>query len=728
MKKKLLISLFLVAIVFTLPSTTVFAEGEDIPRLSEKYPDNRYDLMTYADDKWYQWAQKTGTAAIAGIKNLLWNINVIIANITLMVIYQLFSLDVVALTKDSIMEIASGTAGSLVGNLGTFALAIASIGIVIRAYIKQNWQAFFQILTLVLVSLALLFSIQTKSFNYVDAAHTVSVSLENAIMNVNPSLTSSQNFQINPDSGNVGDQVSVQVENKAFESLLYKPYLLLQYGTTDEGAINAENSYEGELPRIEEYLSANPVTEDGQQLREDIAKYELEELNNESIFAGNGFLTSAYTMGIILSTIVQGIVFFFLALMRIMLQFGFIFMLILLPFMLFMSLFPTFEALIGKYTKGLFMVILFKAVAVFFVLVGASFITLSYEMADLSDDIYYRIFIQVIFALAIIFMYMKRSFVMDMLNGGDPNLGNTGTGEGMGRKGISAVKNGSFKSKKGLQKAGSGLKKTGSGLKKSGKLATRGSGKTAGLTAVAGKKTSDATKNARSKIDNQMNKAKDYVGKVQNGEIPNQKDSPYHEEIAAAKEPNYEVASNQQQGAPEKLTKNVQGNNVAVTPSDARNPRNAKSLKATNRNGNTNPIKKSGASNVSAVKTKTRSSSNVNVAKTNGTPNVNARSPKPANQTSQYASNSKQQPSFKGNNKPTTQSESQQQIKKGNEFTTNKQTSRNPYQHINEKNQQNIRKQANASKNTTNTTAERDHVKREGMLNQRSLLHGKKED
>ena len=271
MKKKVsFLLLFTVLLVF-LPSTQdlVFADdGKEVQRASQEYGESRYDLMTYADDSWYEWVDKTGTAAVSSIKNFLWQINIVITQITLMIIYQMFSLDIVELTKDSIMEIASGTAGSLMTNLGMFAFAVACFGIVIRAYLQQNWQAFFKIVTLVVISMALLFSISSEKFNYVDLAHSVSVSFENAVMQVNPSLTDSTNYEVS-EGGDIGHQVSVEVENKAFNALLYKPYLLLQYGTTDEETINAEGSLNGEETRINEYLKANPATEDGMTLRQD---------------------------------------------------------------------------------------------------------------------------------------------------------------------------------------------------------------------------------------------------------------------------------------------------------------------------------------------------------------------------------------------------------------------------------------------------------------------------
>ncbi len=527
--------LFTLLLVF-LPSTEeiVFAEVDEVQRESQEYGESRYDLMTYANDSWYEWVDKTGTSAVSSIKNFLWQINIVITQITLMIIYQMFSLDIVELTKDSILEIASGTAGSLVTNLGMFAFAIACFGIVIRAYLQQNWQAFFKIVSLVVVSMALLFSISSEKFNYVDLAHGVSVSFENAIMKVNPSLTDSTNYEIS-EGGDIGRQVSVEVENKAFNALLYKPYLLLQYGTTDEEAINAEGSLNGEKTRINEYLEANPATEEGMELRKDIAQREFNTLENENIFAGNAFKISAYIMGTIFSTVIQAIVFFFLALMRIMLQFAFVFVLLLLPFILFVSIFPTFEGLVGQYLKGSFMLIIYKAITVFLVLVSTSFITLSYEMVNMSDDIYYRIFIQTIFSVSIIFMYMKRQFLIDMLNGASPSLAGMGAGEGMGRQSIRRYQKGKEQTKKGAKKAWNGMKKGGK-VDKKGVVGTGKASKSIAQRSSSGRNASAKTGRVGQNSGGKMEQAKDYIKHVQNGEIPNH-ESPYHDNSQQTDQP-----------------------------------------------------------------------------------------------------------------------------------------------------------------------------------------------
>ena len=726
MIKKLLLSFMLLTIF--IPSTLSLAETasdeEEIPRLSEEYPDNRYDLMTYADDKWYNWAQKTGTSAISSIKNFLWNINVLIANITLMVIYQLFSLDIVELTKDSVMEIASGTAGSLVNNLGGFALAIASIGIVIRAYIKQDWQAFFKIVTLIIISFSLLFSIQSKSFNYVDLAHSVSVNLENAVMKVNPSMTNSKNFEVDPKGNNLGDDVSIQVENKAFVSLLYKPYLLLQYGTTDEDVINNEDSYNGDLTRIDEYLSANPSTEDGVELREDIAEYELKDLNNESIFAGNGYLAGGYTMGIIVSTLIQAVVFFFLALMRIMLQFGFVILLIMFPFMLFASIFPTFETMFGKYLKGLWMLILFKGLVVFFILVATSFITLSYEMADLSDDIYYRIFIQVIFSISIIFLYTKRDFVTNMFNGADINV------EGVATSGLAngPRMNNMRRSMMPGKRSKNQLRNVG---KKAGRLTKNGMTKVAGISASATKKGKNIASSARGKVGGQLNKAKNYVSQVQNGEIPGQKESPYHNtenrNLSNKKQDQINVGneggirySNKKENRKENVQ--VSGENVSVNTRNGtlRNPNNVTRIDSKQK-------QKSATSKFDNAKPKKRNRSSKIMKENNSTK---------VNNSNKLSESRKGAGKSSRKTKHITQWEAQEQIKSRKRSADDRQKGRNPYQSMNEQNIQRIKEESYEKSqertfekpNVRETDSSKYSLKKEGLLGKRSLLHGRNED
>lgn len=586
MKQKVLASILLLFTIL-LTSSPVFAaeqvvnanqnnlgiidEPKSEDRTSQKYDEVRYELMTYADDSWWDIAGKTGSSVAASIKNFFWMMNVVIGNIVLMIVYHLFSLDIIETTKSAVTAIVASTAGALFFNFGLFALSIASLGIVIRAYIQQNWKAFFQLLTLILISLTLLFSIQTKKFNYIDLAHGLSTSLENQIMKINPSLTQDESFSNS--AGRTSKDVAISVENKVFKALIYQPYLLLQYGTTQEATIKKENP-----DRITEYLKANPATKKGMEKREEIAETEYNKYGNQHIFAGNAFKQAGYIFIMILSTVVQGAVFFFIALVRIMLQFAFIMLMLLAPFMLFMSIFPSFEALVGKYIKGTFMLVVFKAITMFFVLVATSFITLGYDITDMSNNLYYRIFIQIIFSVAIIYMYMKRQFVFNMLDGANLSMSDVGAIR-TGRKTMS-------RAKEGIRSIGKGREKIGNGMMK-GKQATTSLRNKSG-TAIAA--VGESARNAKNKLSEKGQKAREHIGQVQRGEIPNYVNPYKNEEVATGR------ASGQNVGQV-----NVNGENVAVLPTNKKIGANnsssqgiasgRKPSKSNNKNKPTNPNK-----------------------------------------------------------------------------------------------------------------------------------------
>jgi hypothetical protein len=477
---------------FISPFPVAYGEmpgGEE--RESQKYDESSYELMSYSDESWYQFGESTTNSIASSLKEFMWMVNLITAQVVLMIVYQMFSLDIVEVTIEAVRGISSSIAGGLLSTFGTFALAIFSIGIIVKAYIQQNWQAFVKLVSLVIISLALLFSISSERFDYVSFANTLSIEIENMIMNVNPSLTGESDF----DPTNMSS-TAVALENKVFDALIYKPYLLLQYGTTDESVILAEDP-----ERITAYLEADPRTEEGIQVREDIAQVEYEDYENYNIFAGAGFKQTGYILVMFLSTIVQGVVYFFISLLRIMLQFGFIVMLLLAPFAIFLSIFPSFETVVGRYARTLGLLVLFKAITMFFILVSVSFISLGYDMTNTTDDLYYRIFMQIIMSVAIIFLYAKRQAVMNMIEGASLNVDDMGGGA-LPRLG------GREKIHRGLRKIGHKTANKGKAL---GEKIRRGSEASTGAIKKAGTNLGEKSKNVTSMTGRKIKNANERV-------------------------------------------------------------------------------------------------------------------------------------------------------------------------------------------------------------------------
>ncbi|MFG6120904.1 CD3337/EF1877 family mobilome membrane protein [Thalassobacillus sp. B23F22_16] len=718
MHKKLLLS-FMLIFSLLIPANNVLAADEE-ERQSQKYEENRYELMTYSDDAWYDFMGKSGSEMMDFIKNSLWALNRTMASFVLMIVYQLFSLDIVEMTKSSVQNITSSTAGALTYNFGLFALAVASIGIVVRSYIQQDWRSFMKLLSLILISLSLLYSIQSEKFNYIELSHGLSITLENTLMQANPSLSQDGAFEFVDFDNNSARDVSIAVENKVFNALIYQPYLLLNYGTSDEEAIKAEDP-----ERIDSYLSADPATEDGAESRAEIEEEEFNNYNNQSIFAGNAYKQMGYIMIMMISTIIQGVVFFFIALTRIMLQFAFIIMMLLVPIILFVSLFPSFESLVGKFTKGTFMVIVFKGITMFFVLVATSFITLGYDMTNFNDDVYYRMFIQIIFSVAILFLYMKRQFVFNMLEGASPNLSDMGAAEGMGRGTIRKGKR--FLNRQRQNKAYKGMNKAN---KKKRVLQEKGlQGMSAGKasfqnTSSLNDKPTASGRNIKGTIKDKAGRARDHIRAVQEGEIPSQKENPYHNDAVIQN-----VSTNE---ATEK-TKEAVGSNYMQHPSGsvnstqgARNPRQYKSGFKSNKNHSLTNQKTADKKNVEGNTKAYMPSAGVTAKKVGSSANQNV------NQSVREKYNIRK-------DKPITKWEAQQQIKdnqvgksKANKVSSNQQTihpkqekqpykrsGRNPYQS----------RFTNYQSNNKSTSKRRQNKKpigsrsEEGLLNRTSRLH-----
>ncbi|HLQ97606.1 MAG TPA: hypothetical protein VK135_02830 [Candidatus Dormibacteraeota bacterium] len=561
-------------------NSVVYADDEEtITRDSKEYEANRFELITYADEAWYAIKKQTGNWIVTAIKDFLWSINMVLAQLVMMIVYQLFSLDIVSLTKDSVTSIASATAGSMITNFLYFSMAIASAGIVVRAYIKQDWSGFFKILTLIVISLALLFSIKSEKFNYVDLVDSISIGFENAILKANPTL-SDREGTINLENADIGDADSMRdlatmIENKVFDSVIYKPYLLLQYGQVDEEAIHDEGvdagiSYENGETRVTKYLDADPYTSKGIEKRRDIAKEELNKIGNENIFAGNGFTSASYIISSILTTVIQGIVFFFLALMRVLMQFALILSLISLPIVLIMSLIPTLETLLGAYMKLVMKIVLFRGILLFFILISTSFISLSYSITDASSNIFYRMFVQIIFAVAVIFIYMKREFAFKMFEGASATVNDFG-GRTNANMPFNRFRRSQSKESKDENTSSSNVKRQSIGNQKVPNV-NRQSPDRSASSGLKGKVTPILSK-AKTKLNN----AKDHVASVQRGDIPNHEDpysseenqnftdSPYHQQLTGTDDTGTEGGFQQTHLKTGDIDR-LDANNVALSP------------------------------------------------------------------------------------------------------------------------------------------------------------------
>ncbi|MEB8675418.1 type IV secretion system protein [Bacillus cereus] len=429
-KKMILACMVCVIALFTITTTynVAFAENEQpetisptivkegsVIRESQKYPDVQYKPMTYINEKWYWNTNEVLENLKAAWKEITWFANFLIAKVGCEIVFNLFSLDIVDKTSEAVGGIMGETAKAVTGDLLLFFLALTGGYIAIRAYVQQNWSEFLKILTKTLISMSLLYSLFGNAQTYVTFGNDLSKYIENAALKINPSLTASQQNEYN--ESKTGDtlksnEIGARIENKVFAGMIYKPFLHLNYGTTDEAAITKDDK-----DRITNYLQANEFSEKGLEKRKDLVKEEYEKKGNSAILANNipsqmGSLTVAA-----LTNLIQIAVYFILALVRIVLQLAFIVLLIGLPLVLVFSLFPALENMVYGYIKAIFSVITFKALTVFVVLIAVSFLSIGYDITNASDKTENRVFTQLVITVATIALWFKRDFIMHALNG-----------------------------------------------------------------------------------------------------------------------------------------------------------------------------------------------------------------------------------------------------------------------------------------------------------------------
>ncbi|WP_271006322.1 CD3337/EF1877 family mobilome membrane protein [Listeria seeligeri] len=408
MKKKWFIFALLLLLLFQFAPNVVNAETivnapGNSARLSTEYDMSHYKLMT--DDSTADgWLSEATLGIAIGLRDFLWNLVLFWNQIIYYAVYNLFSIDFFSDVTSALADITASTAGQLFGKLGSFAFACFAAGLVIKAYVKQNWGLFFKTVLHAMITMVLIFSLQSKDFNYIDWAVSVSNEVEAAVSSINPALVNREEF------GDI-ESLPVNIENSVFTSLQYQPYLLLQYGTADEAKITKEDAN-----RITNYLSLDKTDSGSEDAIDKIIENETSNYHNKTISITNAWMQVVYILMILISNLLQGALYLALVLLRLVMQLLFIIVLALLPFILFISLFPSMETVQYRYYKSVGMVMLLKAMVVFITILVSSLMQLTYAISD-GAGIVEIIFNQIIIALCMFFVWKFKAPLMGILMG-----------------------------------------------------------------------------------------------------------------------------------------------------------------------------------------------------------------------------------------------------------------------------------------------------------------------
>ncbi|MDE3841081.1 conjugal transfer protein (plasmid) [Bacillus methanolicus] len=289
---KKLVRLFLLSIalllVFQLSASAESIQDNLVPQDSDQksvgevelkyneYPQHHYKLDTYVDTSgdWMPWNWADGSGkqiyiALMEIINSVWNVNVLLANFTMKIVQEAFELDFVSDVVDQIGQAVQNIAGFGPGGfmsnglwplLVTFVIGIIGAWATYVGMVKRETSRAWSGLLSSIIIFVFALGFFSNASTILKGINDWSSDIQSDMLAVSASI-------VNPGASYTQEEGIATIRNQMFDLMVKKPYLLMQYGTTevDKGRVNT-------------ILSVDPILD--AEKRQEEAQKEVEEKDN----------------------------------------------------------------------------------------------------------------------------------------------------------------------------------------------------------------------------------------------------------------------------------------------------------------------------------------------------------------------------------------------------------------------------------------------------------------
>ena len=415
--KMVLLAVTVTLVLLSLLGTVAHASGlvddtVNADNLYSKYPLSNYQLDFFVDNSWswlpWNWLDGIGKSVQYGlycITNFVWTISLYLSNATGYVVQQAYKLDFINDMADSIGESIQTLAGvtehgfSSSGFYVGFLLIIILIVGVYTAYTgllkRETSTALHAVINFVVVFIVSA-SFIAYAPNYIQKINDFSSDISTASLDLGTKI-------MLPDSQSKGKDSVDLIRDSLFSIQVEKPWLLLQFGTSDTEEIG--------IDRVEALVSASPSDEDG-ETRENVVKTEIEDNDNDNLTIpqvvnrlGMVFFLLIFNLGIT-------IFIFLLTGMMLFSQILFIIYAMFLPISFLLSMIPTYENMAKQAVVRVFNAIMTRAGITLIVTVAFSISSMFYNIS--TDYPFFMVaFLQIICFAGI---YMKLGELMSMFS------------------------------------------------------------------------------------------------------------------------------------------------------------------------------------------------------------------------------------------------------------------------------------------------------------------------
>lgn len=401
-------------------------ETIDAGNLYSQYRWDNYQIDFYVDTSWdwlpWNWMDRIDnkiSSVFYGISDGIWLISVLLSSGTGYIVQQTYSLDFIGDMADDIGKNIQILAGMNTGSKkfnadGFYTWLLLFIVLIVGGYmayaglIKRKTTEAVSAAVNMLVIFLLTAAFIAYAPQYIKNINDFSADLSNGVLELGAKL-------VMPGNDEMGVKATDKIRNNLFAIQVYKPWLLLQFGTTDETAIESERIAAGvDGDRIKSILSVSPVTNFGED-RQTAVKTDIETYKNVNMTVTNvagrfGTVLLVFFLNLIISifvVIMCGLVIFT--------QLLFIIFALYLPLNFILSMLPTYNGLLKKAVLKLFNTILMRAGLTLLITIAFSLSTMIYSM---SGD---YPFLMVAFLQIVVFVgtYLKMDEILSMVALGD---------------------------------------------------------------------------------------------------------------------------------------------------------------------------------------------------------------------------------------------------------------------------------------------------------------------
>lgn len=401
-------------------------ETIDAGNLYSQYRWDNYQIDFYVDTSWdwlpWNWMDRIDnkiSSVFYGISDGIWLISVLLSSGTGYIVQQTYSLDFIGDMADGIGKNIQILAGMNTGSKkfnadGFYTWLLLFIVLIVGGYmayaglIKRKTTEAVSAAVNMLVIFLLTAAFIAYAPQYIKNINDFSADLSNGVLELGAKL-------VMPGNDEMGVKATDKIRNNLFAIQVYKPWLLLQFGTTDETAIESERIAAGvDGDRIKSILSVSPVTNFGED-RQTAVKTDIETYKNVNMTVTNvtgrfGKVLLVFFLNLIISifvVIMCGLVIFT--------QLLFIIFALYLPLNFILSMLPTYNGLLKKAVLKLFNTILMRAGLTLLITIAFSLSAMIYSM---SGD---YPFLMVAFLQIVVFVgtYLKMDEILSMVALGD---------------------------------------------------------------------------------------------------------------------------------------------------------------------------------------------------------------------------------------------------------------------------------------------------------------------